>query len=166
MVCRPEVQPSQWGVPTLLLLPPDDELQHPGGGEQLQSLPLLRELQSPRAQSGGTGQAELYNIHAGKRNSVLTYVRGEIYQTVLQNPNISFGKYFKTFQAGCSNSHSLEVKTQCEESGGQKSSTNKQCRQSLPSVWNLLWQTASIVSIFLMKTHNKLFQVCNSRPES
>lgn len=28
-------------------------------------------------------------------------------------------------QAGCSNSHSLEVKTQCEE-GGQKSSTNKQ----------------------------------------
>ena len=59
------------------------------------------------------------------------YVRCEIYQRVLQNPNItSLGKYFKTLQAGCSNSHSLEVKTQCEESG-QKSWTNKQCRQSL-----------------------------------
>ena len=48
------------------------------------------------------------------------------------NSKYHFGKYFKTFQAGCSNSHSLEVKTQCEESG-QKSSTNKQCRQSLRS---------------------------------
>ena len=60
-----------------------------------------------------------------------SYVRCEIYQTVLQTPNTtSLGKYFKTFQAGCSNSHSLEVKTQCEESG-QKTSTNKQCRKSL-----------------------------------
>ena len=109
VLLRPEVQPSQRGVPALLLLPADHELQYPGGGELLQPLPLLRQLQSPRScqsQHGRTGQAELYHLHAGNRNTancsgvamsifIPGFVRCEIYQTVLHNPNISLVNILK-----------------------------------------------------------------------
>ena len=72
VVLRPQVQPPQWGVPALLLLLPEPGLQDPGGGELLQPLPLLWQLQpawpgqsQPGGERGETDQEELYNVHAG-----------------------------------------------------------------------------------------------------